>query len=138
VKLKRLDDWTAARRKNASVYRELFAQAGLKTADVGLPAEAPQSGKGTHNHIYNQFVVRVQGRDALMESLKKAGVGCEIYYPVPLHLQECFKGLGYRKGDFPEAEKAAADTLALPIYPGLTTEQQKFVVDSIAHHFQPA
>jgi dTDP-4-amino-4,6-dideoxygalactose transaminase len=123
VKLGHLDDWTAARRRNADRYRELFATASL-TERVTLPTDAP-------GHIYNQFVIRVQDRDALQAHLKQRNVGTEIYYPVPLHLQECFAELGYSRGDLPHAEAAARETLALPIYPELSDAQLEHVVDSI-------
>jgi dTDP-4-amino-4,6-dideoxygalactose transaminase len=126
LKLDYLDGWTAARQENASRYRELFAAAGL-TDRLHLPLEKES------RHIYNQFVIRVDdGRDALRTFLSEQGVGSEVYYPVPLHLQECFAGLGYRRGDFPASEQAAAQTLALPIYPELTASQQSYVVDTIA------
>jgi len=130
IKLARLDDWTAGRQANAARYRSLFEKAGL-TGVVGLPATAG------HRHIYNQFVIRVaaQMRDRLRDQLAKAGIGTEIYYPVPLHLQACFADLGYKAGDFPESEKAAAQTLALPIYPELTADQQDYVVDRIKAFF---
>jgi dTDP-4-amino-4,6-dideoxygalactose transaminase len=125
VKLRHLDHWTGRRQANAAAYRRLFAEAGL-TGRIGLPSEA--SGR----HIYNQFVIRVpQRRDALREYLATQGVGSEVYYPIPLHLQPCFADLGYRRGDFPESERAAAETLALPIYPELSETQQAYVVDRV-------
>ncbi len=131
VKLPHLAGWTEARRANAARYRQMFHDAGL-TGTVHLPSERPD-----RYHIYNQFVVRVPDRDGLKEHLDAAGVGTEIYYPVPFHRQECFAGLGYRAGDFPQAEKAAAEVLALPIYPELTAEQQQYVVDQIAAYYRP-
>jgi dTDP-4-amino-4,6-dideoxygalactose transaminase len=125
VKLKYLDQWTAARQRNAQLYRELFDKA--KVSDVVLPAELPDV-----RHIYNQFVIRNNRRDALMSFLKERKIGTEIYYPVPMHLQECFSYLGHRKGDFPESERAAEETLALPIYPELSEEMIATVVDTIA------
>ncbi|MDT7603071.1 MAG: hypothetical protein QOF61_1068 [Acidobacteriota bacterium] len=133
VKLPHLDGWSDARAANAARYRVLFADAGL-LEEVELPAER----EGVR-HIYNQYVVRVRGggrRDALIEHLRRAGVGTEVYYPVPLHLQECFRYLGYHEGDFPEAERAARETLALPVYPELTEEQQRYVVESVRHFFR--
>jgi dTDP-4-amino-4,6-dideoxygalactose transaminase len=126
VKLPHLDEWSEARRKNAAQYDQLFTDAGL-TEEVGLPFV--RSGV---RHIFNQYVIRAgKRRDALRDHLKHKGVGSEIYYPVPLHLQECFAYLGYRKGDFPEAERAARETLAIPLYAELTLEQQTYVVDTI-------
>lgn len=125
VKLKYLDQWTAGRQANAATYRELFAAAGLDQI-VRLPAEVQ------NRHIYNQFVIAVpEKRDALKAFLADAGIGTEIYYPVPMHLQACFAYLGYRQGDFPEAEHAADHTLALPVYPELTDDQQAYVVEKI-------
>jgi len=129
VKLPHLARWTEGRRANASRYRQLFHDAGL-AGTVCLPSERPD-----RHHIYNQCVVRVPDRDGLKRHLDAAGVGTEIYYPVPFHLQECFAGLGYKPGDFPHAEKAAAEVLALPIYPELTLEQQQYVVDQIAAYY---
>lgn len=130
VKLPRLDGWSDARRANADRYRELFAEFGLMDKIV-LPFE-----RDGVRHIYNQFVIRVPGRrDALREYLSENGIGTDIYYPIPLHLQECFEYLGYAKGQLPEAERAAAEVLALPIYPELRAEQQRFVVQAIAEFF---
>jgi dTDP-4-amino-4,6-dideoxygalactose transaminase len=129
VKLKYLDRWTKARQKNARNYRTLFEAAGL-TDMVQLPIE-----KETR-HIYNQFVIRVkEKRDDLRGFLSDAGIGTEVYYPVPLHLQECFSDLGYKKGDFPAAEHAALHTLALPIYPELSNDQMAYVVEKIKVFF---
>jgi dTDP-4-amino-4,6-dideoxygalactose transaminase len=137
VKLKHLDGWSKARQDNAAVYRRLFTEVGLAAepgdhhrADspaVVLPTELPE-----RRHIYNQFVIRCPHRDDLMAYLKKNNIGCEIYYPVPLHLQECFADLGYQVGDLPASECAAKETLALPIYPELTEEMLRTVVMAIA------
>ncbi|MCX8012220.1 MAG: DegT/DnrJ/EryC1/StrS family aminotransferase, partial [Desulfobacterota bacterium] len=97
---------------------------------VGLPKEAEGN-----LHIYNQFVIRVKKRNELRDFLAQAGIGTEIYYPIPLHLQECYRHLGYQPGDFPESEKAAQETLALPIYPELTNHQQDYVVKKIKEFF---
>ena len=130
VKLPHLAGWTAGRRANAERYRRLFADARLPD-ELRLPDDAP-------GHIYNQFVIRAPRRDALRAHLTRAGVGTEIYYPVPFHLQACFSGLGHREGAFPVAEAAARETLALPIYPELTEEQQAHVVAQIAGFYQGA
>lgn len=129
VKLPHLDDWTQQRQARAARYRELFR--GSRAAGlVGLPTEAPWATR----HVYHQFVIRVpaERRQAVWDGLKARGIGCNVYYPVPLHLQECFAYLGYRPGDFPESERAARETLALPIYPELTDDQQQTVVDAVA------
>lgn len=130
IKLKYLDQWTAGRQRNASLYRRFFKDAGLEER-VTLPREIEE------RHIYNQFVVRVpsEKRDALRSYLSEAGVGTEIYYPVPLHLQQCFSYLEYKKGAFPEAERAALETIALPIYPELTEGQLSYVVEKIGAFF---
>jgi dTDP-4-amino-4,6-dideoxygalactose transaminase len=129
VKLPHLDTWTADRQRNAQRYRELFEDAQL-TGTVRLPTEAPK-----RTHIYNQFVVRVPERDRLKERLDAAGIGTEIYYPVPFHLQKCFASLGYAAGSFPQAEAAAKDSLALPIYPELSEAQQRDVVSEIKRFY---
>ncbi len=137
VKLKRLDEWTAARQRNAERYRTLFAEAQITCETVGesefinpkiisLPFEADE-----RRHIYNQFVISFARRDELQSFLKERHIGTEIYYPVPLHLQECFAALNQRKGDFPNSERATEVTLALPIYPELTAIQQMAVVQAI-------
>lgn len=144
VKLKYLDQWTMARQRNAAKYRKLFVGMNLSSdggdpalkrdeIEVRLPTEV-----GQLRHIYNQFVIRVNKsrRNALMAHLRKNRIGTEIYYPLPLHLQECFKDLGYRQGDFPHSETAAEETLALPIYPELTEEMQTAVVQCIADFFR--
>lgn len=131
VKLPHLDHWSELRRENAERYRELFTNAGL-TEEVGLPFERENA-----KHIYNQYVIRVPGkRDELREFLTVKGIGTDIYYPVPLHLQECFSYLGYTDGDLPESEKAARETLALPIFPELRPEQQQYVVEAIGEFFE--
>jgi dTDP-4-amino-4,6-dideoxygalactose transaminase len=125
VKLAYLDRWSTGRQANAARYRELFDQAGL-SGRIGLPV-ARQS-----RHIYNQFVIRIaQDRDALRNYLTEQGIGCEVYYPLALHMQACFADLGYKAGDFPLSEAAARETLALPIYPELTGEQLAYVVACI-------
>ena len=129
IKLQHLDAWTLGRQENACFYYEAFERAGLK-GTVTLPAALPGV-----RHIYNQFVVRFPQRDALKKYLGECGVGSEIYYPVPLHQQQCFAPLGYATGDFPESERAAAETLALPIFPELSREQLQYVVDCIAHFY---
>ncbi len=126
VKLRHLDEWHAARQRNAAFYDRAFAAAGLANKVVTPVALAG------YRHIYNQYVVRVRQRDGLRAHLAECGVGTEVYYPVPLHMQECFAYLGYTPQDCPESARAARETLALPIYPELTEEQLQHVVDSIA------
>lgn len=127
VKLPHLESWTEARRRNADIYRERLAG-----SPVSPPIARPEA-----RHIYNQFVVRCSRRDALREHLQRAGVGTEIYYPRPMHLQPCFADLGHREGDFPVAEAACRETLALPVYPELTSEQIGYVAERI-HEFPPS
>jgi dTDP-4-amino-4,6-dideoxygalactose transaminase len=126
VKLKYLDGWTEARQRNAAYYSEAFARSGL--APRVVTPRTPANGR----HIFNQYVVRVERRDALRAFLSERYVGTEIYYPVPLHLQECFAYLRHERGDFPHSELAAAQTLALPIYPELSEQQLTAVVSSVA------
>ncbi|MGH7724014.1 MAG: DegT/DnrJ/EryC1/StrS family aminotransferase [Candidatus Eiseniibacteriota bacterium] len=121
VKLRHLEAWHVGRQKNAALYRELLAG-----TNVGLPVARPEA-----RHIYNQFVIRTPKRDALKQHLTECGIGTEVYYPRPLHLQECFGALGHREGDFPISEAAARETLALPIYPELTPEQIAYVAARI-------
>ena len=130
VKLPHLDSWSDKRKANADIYRKLFTDAGL-TEQITLPFER-EGGR----HIYNQFVIKVsERRDELKQFLSKNNIGTDIYYPVSLHLQECFAYLDYQRGDFPESEKASGETLALPIFPELTFEQQKYVVKKITEFF---
>jgi dTDP-4-amino-4,6-dideoxygalactose transaminase len=147
VKLNYLDRWTEARQRNAEMYRRLFEEAELSIkpgafadlnggrqsglSGVVLPTEVPDG-----RHIYNQFVIRSGRRDELMKHLKKRKIGTEIYYPVPMHEQECFADLNYRRGDFPLSESAAAETLALPIYPELSEQMIATVVNAIADFYK--
>jgi dTDP-4-amino-4,6-dideoxygalactose transaminase len=133
VKLAHLDDWSAARQRNAAFYDRAFAAQSL-----GDAVETPRTGGARGRHVYNQYVVRVRERDRLREHLTEQGVGTEIYYPVPLHLQPCFAYLQHRAGEFPHAERAARDSLALPIYPELAEDQLQYVVDSVASFYQAA
>ncbi len=130
VKLPHLEQWTLARQRNAARYRALFIDQQL-TGIVCLPVEAPD-----RTHTYNQFVIRLPDRDQLRAHLESNGIGTEIYYPVPFHLQDCFAQLGYRKGSFPAAEAAAREALALPIYGELTEAQQTTVVDAIGAFYR--
>ena len=134
VKLPHLDEWSAARRGVADNYREEFNRLGL-TDRITLPAEPYRDRGLTNHHIYHQYVIRTPKRDALREHLTRKEIGTAIYYPLALHEQECFRYLGYRTGDFPEAERAARETLALPIYPELSREAQRYVAEAIAEFF---
>jgi dTDP-4-amino-4,6-dideoxygalactose transaminase len=155
AKLKHLDDWTAARQRNAERYNKLFRESGLQVADTsenhgkGFSATDTSADHGrmkgfpdvhlpavaASRHIFNQYVVRVAQRDSLRAELQQKGVATEIYYPVPMHLQECFSYLGHKLGDFPESERAAKETLALPIYPELTDQQAHYVVQCVRDFF---
>ena len=137
VKLKYLDQWTRRRQENADRYETLFQQSGLIQAGrVRLPEAVYRTSGVKHYHIYNQFVLRVERRNDLMVHLKQKGIGTEVYYPVPFHLQECFRYLGHQEGDFPESERAANETVAVPIYPELTPAQQAEVVDAVATFYR--
>lgn len=131
VKLPHLDAWSAGRAENAARYDHWFEETGLVgSGKLRTPTRSARS-----DHIFNQYVVRVEDRDRLCEHLRERGIGHAIYYPVPLHLQECFRELGYGEGDFPRAEQACREVLALPVYPELKREQQRRVVESIAEFY---
>ena len=132
VKLPHLDTWSKARSANAAIYDRLFAEAGLAGSErVRLPERDPRAG-----HIFNQYTIRVRERDALTAHLTAHSIGWGIYYPVPLHLQECFRYLGHREGDFPESERASREVLSLPIYPELAPSQLEQVVETIASFYR--
>lgn len=127
VKLKKLEEWHKARQKNAEYYNRKFENTLIETPSVAYDFDC---------HIFNQYVILVpEKRDELRKFLLESGIGCEIYYPVPFHLQECFRYLGYKKGDFPISEFVAERSLAIPVFPGLTEEQQNYVVDKILEFF---
>jgi len=133
-KLRHLDAWTAARQRNAKKYDQLFLEAGLsgagnKSSHVGLPSVVAD------RHIFNQYVIRVSGRDRLQVALQQHKIGTEVYYPIPMHLQECFAYLGHGAGSYPESERAAKETVALPIYPELSEAELSYVVESIREFF---
>ena len=130
IKLRHLETWTRKRQEKAETYNFLFKEAGLLNT-ITLPVIRPNG-----RHVFNQYVIRVKKRDNLREYLAKEGIGTEIYYPVPLHLQECFRYLGCKRGNLPVSEKAAKETLALPIYPELTPEEQEYVVNKIAEFYR--
>jgi dTDP-4-amino-4,6-dideoxygalactose transaminase len=134
VKLPYLQNWSAARRAAADFYRDEFTSAGL-TDRITLPAEPFRKQGVANHHIYHQYVIRTSRRDELREHLTKKEIGTEIYYPVGLHLQKCFTYLGYKEGDFPNAERATRETLALPIYPEISREAQRYVVGAFAEFF---
>jgi dTDP-4-amino-4,6-dideoxygalactose transaminase len=131
VKLPHLDSWSAARRAAADVYREEFTRAGL-TKQIALPVEPYRARGLTNHHIYHQYVIRTPKRDPLRRHLAERGIETAIYYPIGLPQQACFAFLDYKPGDFPETERAANETLALPIYTEIDREAQRYVVQSIA------
>lgn len=155
AKLPHLDDWTAARQRNALRYNNLLKDSGIRVAQTAQhPRKSAFSGKNwqkekwssrnpqlyiptvtTDRHIFNQYIIRVSRRNRLQAELQEKGVATEIYYPVPMHLQECFSYLGYSKGAFFESESAATETLALPVYPELTEEQVRYVVRCVQESF---
>ncbi len=137
VKLPHLDAWTKKRQENARRYTCLFRESGLPGKGAVTLPEARYAGPGVaHYHIYNQYVLRARDRDRLREHLGREEIGTEIYYPVPFHMQECFRSLELREGAYPEAERAARESLALPIYPELTEAQQARVVEAIGRFYR--
>lgn len=143
IKLKYLEGWHTSRQRNAENYNELFTKTGIvdpaKDSKEMISSKYPVSLPCVNNgnrHIYNQYVIRTRNRDELRKFLTDQEIGTEIYYPLPLHLQECYAGLGHKEGDFPESERAAKETLALPIYPELSLDQQEFVVTKIKEFYK--
>jgi dTDP-4-amino-4,6-dideoxygalactose transaminase len=138
VKLKYVGGWNEARRQRATRYDQLFAGAGListgEQPENAAPVQIPRTLAQAH-HVFHQYVIRAYRRDELREFLTARNIGTEIYYPIPLHLQPCFVYLGYREGDFPESERAAKEVLALPMFPELTDDEQRWVVKSIADFY---
>lgn len=132
VKFRYLEEWARARRANATRYDQLFVEQGLVSDGLVV---LPVTGEGQH-HVFNQYVIRVQNRDELRAHLANYGIGTEIYYPVPMHLQTCFEGLGYPRGSFPEAERAAQEVLAIPVYPELSAEDQEYIVSAVARFYR--
>jgi len=135
VKLPYLDEWSKKRREVADVYREEFTRRHL-LQQITLPAESFRNSGLTNHHIYHQYVIRSADRGALQSHLSEHGIGSAIYYPLGLHQQKCFAHLNYAEGDLPETEKAARETLALPIFPELKRAQQMLVVDTIEEFFR--
>jgi dTDP-4-amino-4,6-dideoxygalactose transaminase len=121
AKLPHLDEWSEARRRNAAYYNKKFEGTVVETPYISPDCVS----------IYNQYVIRVPKRDELLAHLKENNIGCEVYYPVSMHLQECFQHLGYKQGDLPESEKASKEVLAIPIYPELTDEMKDYVAETI-------
>ena len=132
VKLKHLDGWTEGRRALAHRYNQAYRELDLEGPDALVLPEIPKAGR----HVFNQYVIRTRRREDLSRFLTARGIGTAIYYPKPLHLQDCFAFLGYKEGDFPEAERAAREALALPVYPELTAEMQTFVIEAIDAFFR--
>ncbi len=132
VKLRRLDGWTEARQARARRYNDAFRALGLDSPDALILPEIPKTGR----HVFNQYVPRTRRRDDLARFLHGRGIGTAIYYPKPLHLQECFAFLGHKHGDFPESERAAHEALALPVYPELTADMQEYVIEAVGAFFK--
>ncbi|MBW2221777.1 MAG: DegT/DnrJ/EryC1/StrS family aminotransferase, partial [Deltaproteobacteria bacterium] len=140
VKLKHLDQWTTKRRLNADNYNKLFKETGLVSdiddhklegSSIGLPYV-----EDGNYHVFNQYVIRARERDKLKEFFNQHGIGSGIYYPLPIHLQQCYLELGYKEGSFKEAERAASEVLALPVYPELTGKQQELVVTTTEQFYK--
>ncbi len=137
VKLNYLDSWSKKRRQNADFYDKNFKSSGLfEKADIKIPVPVYKDLDDKNYHIYNQYTLCVPSRDKLRQFLKENDIGAEIYYPLPLHLQECFTDLGYKQGDLPEAEKASHQVISIPIYPELTTSQQEYIIQKILEFYQ--
>lgn len=136
VKLAKLDDWSLLRRRNAEFYNLKLRMSGLVERGLAVRPDPVYAEGGDRNfHIYNQYTIRVKDRDKLRAHLTEKHIGTEVYYPVPLHLQECFKGLGYKKGDFPVSEDAAGSVVSIPIYPELTDAQKEYIFQSIEEFY---
>ena len=129
VKLQYLDEWTEGRQRNADLYRQMMR-------NLKVPVVLPEPKPYQNRHIYNQFVICCEHRDKLQDYLKEQGIGTEVYYPLPMHLQTCFAHLGYRTGDFPVAERLAKESLALPVYPELTEDDILYVCRTVNNFFQ--
>jgi dTDP-4-amino-4,6-dideoxygalactose transaminase len=137
VKLAKLDDWSLQRRRNAEYYNRKLRMSGLVERGLAVRPDPVYAEGGDRNyHIYNQYTIRVKDRDKLRAHLTEKHIGTEIYYPVPLHLQECFKDLGYKKGDFPMSEDAAEGVVSIPIYPELTDAQKEYIIQSIEEFYK--
>ena len=134
VKLPHLTNWNARRRERATHYDRLFSDSGLASKDPSAPVRLPFRDANA-GHVFHQYVIRAARRDQLRNFLAERRIGTEIYYPVPLHLQVCFRYLGYKAGDFPEAERAASEVLALPMFPELTEDEQRWVVENVADFY---
>jgi dTDP-4-amino-4,6-dideoxygalactose transaminase len=125
VKIQYLDQWNAARRQRAAEYRRLIAASSVASR-VNTPVELPR-----RDHIYNQFIIRTARRDRVLDVFRRLNIGTAVYYPIAMHMQECFRDLGYTPGSFPQSEQACLETCALPMFPELTREQQSVVVDAL-------
>jgi dTDP-4-amino-4,6-dideoxygalactose transaminase len=134
VKLPHIEEWNRQRRERAGRYSQMLADAGLISTNGGPPIRPLELTPGAH-HVFHQYVIRVERRDALRKFLTDLKIGTEIYYPIPLHLQPCFAYLGYEQGSLPESERAAGDVLALPMFPELTEDEQRWVVQAIAEFY---
>ncbi len=134
VKLPYIEEWNRARREHAARYDRLLSEAGLLSVEGNSPIRLLEITAGAH-HVFHQYVIRAERRDELRKFLTDLKIGTEIYYPIPLHLQPVFAYLGYREGDLPESERASRDVLALPMFPELTEEEQRWVVQNIAEFY---